>query len=826
MPSFLLAPFTSGWSAAALALSFPLLSAAAVTQPAAAVETVAFWAFDEPVGLYPSSVLSDHGPAERVLLIGPGGSVVPGRFGNALSTTEQPAIKLPEGSVLFGLTQLPTPPGRTVEPLSWHNARFAALMTAGENHLRKEFPHCNATETGLNLGAFDWTVEFWYQGAPAATGAKEAVVFELGTGPRGENDLITALRLTADRRGFVLVNQPAKVRLTIPSDPAALTAPGRWTHLAFVYDAARGELRHYVDGRAAGAAIPAALQALPRGDEAYFSLGRDARWAHALPGAVDEFRVSRGQVYTAAFTPPASHVVRPTAGRPARAAVVTEPLRFRSDRDSSDLVSLGSSKHLLIDDALFPQHTNVTFIPTPPTKVELAYEVQGQFRKHVTVLEDEEGLIRIYNPIGRGDRLGVRISRDGLRFDIPKLSTLLPDYPNIVTTGSAGTPAVFLDPLAPANERWKVISGNEGQGIFLHTSPDGFRWQRVPTAAISAWSGSQSNIFYDDQRGQYVGYHRSDMGENHFGKTERRFVMTVTDSLQPPWPFRPVSQGDYDRTARTLRLDKVRPWYLDNGPITPGGIGIEWPTVFLPTDGYDPDATDIYVPKAVKYRWAPDAYLAFPCIYFHYEEAGPATRRVLAEKDHGRGSGPIETQLMVSRDGVKWTRYPRPVWLGLGLTDGFDIHQTYMAQGIVRRGDEIWMYSYSTEEYHSTHRKKPERRGVFRTVHRLDRFVAAESPYDREALMFSRPFTFTGKKLVLNVDTAGSGWIQVGLVRGDGRELPGYGLDDCVYVNGNELRYPVEWLNKGSDLSALAGQPVRMILRMRGSRLFSLQFTD
>ncbi|HEY0863953.1 MAG TPA: LamG-like jellyroll fold domain-containing protein [Lacunisphaera sp.] len=810
------------WRTAALVSA---LSLSPAVSPAA--ETVAFWAFDEPVGTYPSSVLSDHGPAERVLLLGPGGSLVPGRFGNALSTTKQPEIKLPEGGVLFGLTQVPTPPGRTVEPLSWQNAKFAALLTAGENHLRKEFPHANATETGLNLGAFDWTVEFWYQGAAVAADATEAVVFEVGTGPRGENDQITALRLAPGRRGFVLVNQPAKARIEIPSDVAALTTPGRWSHLAFVYDGTRRELRHYVDGRPAGPAIPAALQALPPGKEAYFSLGRDARWASPLPGALDEFRVSRGQVYAANFTPPESFVARPNAGAPARAAVVTEPLRFPSERAPGDLVSLGSSKHLLIDDALFPQRTNVSFVPVPPTKVELAYEVKGQFRKHVTVLEDEEGLIRIYNPIGPDDRLGVRTSRDGLNFDIPQLSTLVPGYPNVVTTGSTGTPAVLIDPLAPAEERWKIVSGNEGHGIFLHTSPDGYRWQRVPTAAISAWSGSQSNVFYDDQRGQYVGYHRSDMGENLFGKTERRFVMTVTDSLQTPWPFRPVNQAEYDRAAATLRLDKVRPWYLDNGPITPGGIGIEWPTVFLPTDGFDPDATDIYVPKAVKYRWAPDAYLAFPCMYFHYEEAGPPTRRVLAEKEHGRGSGPIETQLMVSRDGVKWTRYPRPVWLGVGLTDGFDIHQTYMAQGMVRRGDEIWMYSYNTEEYHSGGKTgKTLRRGLFRTVHRLDRFVAAEAPYDQEALMYSRPFTFTGKQLVLNVDTAASGWLQVGLQRGDGTAIPGYGLDDCVYVNGNELRYPVEWLGKGTDISALAGNPVRLVLRMRGSRLFSLQFTD
>ena len=581
-------------------VSVCFLAATALAATAPADETIAFWAFDEPVGLYPSSVLSDEGPSQLPLLLGPGGSVVPGKFGNALSAAPQPAVKLPPGSVLFGLTQLPTPAGRSTEPLSWHNAQHAALMTAGENHLRKEFPHPNATETGLNLGAFDWTLEFWYRGEAPIAGATEGVVFEIGQGPRGENDHVTSLSLSADRTGFVLVNQPNVSRVSIPSAAEALTDPNRWTHLAFVHDAARRELRHHVDGRLVGTPLNVTIEALPVGEEAYFTLARNGRWTHALPGALDEFRVTRGARPARAFSPPTSHVARPAGGLPVRPADAEEPLRFAGDQTPAEVINLGSSKHLLIDDALFPQHTNVSFVPTPPSKVELAFEVHGSFRKHVTVVEDEQRVIRLYNPIGPGDRLGVRTSRDGLNFEIPRLSTLHPDYPNIVTTGSAGTPSVFIDPLAPPEERWKLVSGDEGQGIFVHTSPDGYQWRRLPTAAISAWSGSQSNMFYDDQRGQYVGYHRTDSGRTLYNKTERRFVLTILDTLRPPWPFTPRSQAEYDRLAATSRLNLVRPWYLDNGPLTPGGVGIEWPIVFQPTDGFDPDSTDIYVPKALK----------------------------------------------------------------------------------------------------------------------------------------------------------------------------------------------------------------------------------
>ena len=78
---------------------------------------------------------------------------------------------------------------------------------------------------------------------------------------------------------------------------------------------------------------------------------------------------------------------------------------------------------------------------------------------------------------------------------------------------------------------------------------------------------------------------------------------------------------------------------------------------------------------------------------------------------------------------------------------------------------------------------------------------------------------------MLNVDTHASGWVQVGLRRADGSPIAGFGLDDCVYLNGNELRYPVEWLARGTDVSSLVGQSVQIVVRMRGARLYALQFT-
>jgi hypothetical protein len=147
-----------------------------------------------------------------------------------------------------------------------------------------------------------------------------------------------------------------------------------------------------------------------------------------------------------------------------------------------------------------------------------------------------------------------------------------------------------------------------------------------------------------------------------------------------------------------------------------------------------------------------------------------------------------------------------------------------MSEGMIRRGDEIWQYFYGQEEYHSPVNRNPAGNGVYRAVSRLDGFVSASAPYDKLATLTTRAFTFEGDRLVLNIDTSGLGYAQVGFIDDHGAPVPGFGIDDCVYINGNFVRHPVDWLDRGHDVSSLAGRPLRLVIRMRNAALFSLQF--
>ncbi len=811
-------------------------------------QTIALWLFDEQIGIYPSCVLSDAGPNDYPMVIGQGGQIVCGKFGNALEPIEQPKIKYPlEDNPKFGLMPMPVPKGRTVEPMTFMNANFCGLMTSGENHLRKEVLFVNPTHTNLNLGDFDWTVEFWYM--PTRITHEDGVVFEIGQGPRGENDKITQLFLNSDRKSFSLVNEPSNTKLYIPTNPEILKPTSQdWHHLAFVYSAKENQLYHYVDGKKQSLPEKCHLKALKYEAEAYFTLGRDGLWNRPLPGRIDEIRFSLGQIYQKYFTLPGSF--SPDANRALVKLKANLPLLFDRVKSKDDVINLDDRKYLFIDDAIVAEMENVTFNVNPPQVTECVIDgIEGPFRKHVSVIEDKDGLIRMYYG-GSDDYLEVRTSGDGIHWKIPDLGRgEFKGRSNIAIPEPTAMGNVFIDPTAPLQERWKYVSGFQDRGVFVYTSPDGWSFKRHKTAILPFRSGSQSNVFYDEQRESFMGYHRSDFGRTPASETQREFVLIEVKDIMKPTIFKPISQQETWEAARTKRLRQPQPWYLDNGPLTPGGFGIEFPTVFSSDDNLDPVGCDIYVPKAIKYPWAADSYLAFPLLYFHYEGDGPISRQILMHPDRKRGSGPIETQLSVSRDGLNWKRFPRPGYIGIGKYGNHDIHQVYTAHGLVKRDNEIWQYFFGETRYHSSWLKNGEYvRAVYRTVQRLDGFVSADSPYEKEGIIITKPLKFKGNRLFLNIDTDATGYAQVGFLDENGKPIKGYTVDDCVYINGDFIETEVEWLQNRKeipvlgkmdevemivklqqiqtikDLSKLEGKIVQVMFRMRGCKLYAMQF--
>lgn len=185
----------------------------------------------------------------------------------------------------------------------------------------------NPMDSRLNLGAHDWTLACWLWLDTGDTG--EGVIFEIGSGPAGANELVTRFSVLPRENAFVLAGlapvvpgAAASVGRRIEfSDPAGppdgvahlehvtlgVSGAGlprrQWVHVLLGHDAAAGVLRLFLGGRLSALA-PLRLMALPRGPAAYVALGCDGRRERVLPGALDELRVSDHAAPGRDFTPP------------------------------------------------------------------------------------------------------------------------------------------------------------------------------------------------------------------------------------------------------------------------------------------------------------------------------------------------------------------------------------------------------------------------------------------------------------------------------------------------------------------------------------------
>ncbi|MCB0729546.1 MAG: hypothetical protein KDC88_00825 [Ignavibacteriae bacterium] len=802
-------------------------------------KTTALWLFDEQIGFYPSHVLEDFSDNNIPLVLGLGGQIVEGKFGNSLDPINQERISLPKGEEEFGLKKMSIPAGRTIEPLSWHNAKFAAFMTSGENHLRKEIGFRKPTTTKLNLGDFDWTVDFWFY--PYRKTFEEGVLFEIGTGPRGENNYITSISLEHDLTNFKLVNYASDNIIRLQTN----LSMNEWQHVAFVYDSRSNSLSHFINGKKLSTVQNIRLKELDIGDEDYMSIGRDCKWQKQFQGKIDELRFTEGMLYNSNFIP--SQSLSPYTNITQKDSLIKGPILLAENRNNT--FDIGSRKHLFIDNLLIEKCESIKFVVNPPRKGEVVIsDIEGQFRKHLTVVEDEKGKIRIYNSAEK-DYLEVFISDDGINFTRPNLGNQIKgnnNYCILEPVGGLGNP--FIDPNSEGEGKWKYITGYHSRGTYLYTSPDGFVWKRMKLALIPFRNGTQSCTFYDDQRQLYVSYHRTGIHHTPGLATERASVVTQTNNLLSPIIYKPLSQSEYINIDKKERIRDPLPWWLDNGPLTPGDWGKEFPVKFKP-DVEDPIGTDLYITKAIKYPWAPDTYFAFPIVYFHYYNDGPITRHELENPKRERGSGPIETQIAVSRNGLDWNRFYRPAYVGIGKHENYDMKTAYIAQGMIKRGNEIWQYYFGEPHYHSAHVKYDDKRAVFRLIQRIDGFISIDSPYSTEAIIITKPLLFKGNRLMINIDTEATGYAQIGFLDTNNNPIRGFEIDNCVYINGDFIETEVEWIRTSdgnsnyehdnyenlesfnniitsSDVSSLEGKEVKIIFRMKGSKLYAMQFKN
>jgi hypothetical protein len=105
---------------------------------------------------------------------------------------------------------------------------------------------------------------------------------------------------------------------------------------------------------------------------------------------------------------------------------------------------------------------------------------------------------------------------------------------------------------------------------------------------------------------------------------------------------------------------------------------------------------------------------------------------------------------------------------------------------------------------------------------RLDGFYSADAAYGGGHIT-TPPIVFKGNRLELNIHTSAAGSARVELRDASGKAIRGFSLKDCDLIMTNDVRHGVSWQGK-SDVSSLAGKPVRLHLKMRSTKLYAFQF--
>ncbi len=366
--------------------------------------------------------------------------------------------------------------------------------------------------------------------------------------------------------------------------------------------------------------------------------------------------------------------------------------------------------------------------------------------------------------------------------------------------------SAFYDPTAPPERRYKrvVLKGHmketDTAGLYIQYSPDRRNWTEVPQRVFPFWPDGESSLMYDPNIDRYVAYFRQ-------------------------WIPRPGADGEGSegsmRTVGRLELDEpLKPWPIPDDPDARNYIwgehnlpapGPAFQTV-LKTDEHDPPISDFYDQAVFRYPWAERAYFAFPVLYRQFPDSDLPN------------DGLTDVQLATSRDGIHWRRFRIP-YIDLGLTgnapDGACI---YVSRGLLRDGDRIRQYyaGYPLTHGNPAGREDNERFNGM-VVQRLDGFVSADADYEGGELT-TPPIVFSGDRLELNVDCSAAGDCRVEMLSDDDRPIEGFALADADMIRGNHIRKTVTWRDGDADVSALAGEPVRLRFVMRACKLFSFQF--
>ncbi len=474
-------------------------------------------------------------------------------------------------------------------------------------------------------------------------------------------------------------------------------------------------------------------------------------------------------------------------------------LHSAASEKSREVIDVGSRKQLFIDESFFATSKGVTLKVKPPQKTgERILRPEQPWENAAlswfNVVQDagridDRARYRMWYaaydidgwPTADDTSFCYAESQDGIHWTRPELGlfSYQGSKRNNILFRQIGSPAdgnrsrvhgagVFIDLHAPPYARYKAVS----QGIFTGLGKPVHRVAGMYSADGLKWtrySDPVCNIFADSQ---YSGFWDRSLGKyvlyGRVGGRGRSLGRSESDDFRHFDPLKLILQSD----------DK------------------------------DPVNSDLYNSATMKYPYAENVYLMFPSLYQHDTDT-------------------LDIRLAVSRDGIHWSRPDQSTpWIALGKPGEFDGGSLYMGQGMIREGNQLWLY-YSGSPLHHNEAKldnvtKPRNARIYsRVVAQPDRFVAATAGADGGS--FTTPLLhFTGGTLKLNLNVQPGGSVRVGLLDERGQAISKRSITDCIPIVGDSLSMPVKWKD-GSEVTVRRGVPIRLQVELVHAELYSFQ---
>lgn len=471
-----------------------------------------------------------------------------------------------------------------------------------------------------------------------------------------------------------------------------------------------------------------------------------------------------------------------------------------SQADEGDAINIGSRRELLVDHYLVDDLNNVRLVLNRPRDEGVVLEFdkpwEGLFCGYCTVIKDGE-LFRLYyrgrpNVGADGDPNEVYCcaeSKDGITWTKPELDLFKVrghSKNNIVLADAAPVthnfcPMLDTRPGTPPDQRYKAIGGTMTSGLVAMVSADGLHWRKLREEAVIPTKMVPFKYMFDSQNVAFWSSHED---------CYLCYFRVFKDGIR--------------RICRSTSADFIT-WSKP---------------VLMEYRNRDTDVPleHLYTNQTHPYFRAPHLYLSIAARFMPGRQVLSDEQAAAINVSPKYFKDTSDAILMTSRGGEFYDRtfpsgFVRP---GIGARNWVS-RTNYPALNVVQTGPtEMSVYLNQDYAQPTSHLR--------RYSMRLDGFASAQAPHSGGELL-TRPLIFDGRELGINFGTSAAGSIRVEIQDPSGQALPGFSLANAVEQIGNEIHRVVTW-KQGSDVSSLAGKPVRLRFVIKDADLYAFKFGD